>query len=57
MNSFTTIETASSNVVPQIFDSIVSPIVTFVFLIYIYWRLVLATFIPLPFVLLVSYWC
>jgi len=48
MNDFTNIETASSHMIPQLFGSLVLPILAFFFLIFVDWRLALAAFLPFP---------
>ncbi|OUM69328.1 hypothetical protein PIROE2DRAFT_2834 [Piromyces sp. E2] len=48
MNDFLSIETCSSHYFPQLVGASVMPIVAVVVLVFIDWRLVVATFLPLP---------
>ncbi|ORX68879.1 P-loop containing nucleoside triphosphate hydrolase protein [Anaeromyces robustus] len=48
MNDYLLIETASSHLVPQLFGALVMPIVAFIFLLFVDWRLDLAAFLPFP---------
>jgi len=48
INDFSSIETCSSHYLPQLIGASVMPIITFVVLLFIDWRLDLATFLPLP---------
>ena len=47
MNDFITIETASSHQIPQLFGSLPLPMIAFFFLVFVDWRLALASFLPL----------
>jgi len=53
MNDFLLIETCSSHQLPQLFGAMVLPVVAFIFLLFIDWRLDLAAFLPFPIGLLV----
>jgi len=53
INDFLSIETCSSHYLPQLIGASVMPIVAFVVLFFIDWRLDLATFLPLPIGLLI----
>ncbi|ORX81840.1 hypothetical protein BCR32DRAFT_327152 [Anaeromyces robustus] len=46
MNDFLTIENASSHMIPQLFGSLVVPIIAFCGLVFIEWRLAIASFAP-----------
>ncbi|OUM70151.1 hypothetical protein PIROE2DRAFT_1840 [Piromyces sp. E2] len=48
MNDFNTIENASSHMIPQIFGGLMLPVISFIFLVFIDWRLSLAAFLPFP---------
>ncbi|KAG4098490.1 P-loop containing nucleoside triphosphate hydrolase protein [Neocallimastix lanati (nom. inval.)] len=47
-NDFNIVETATSHYVPNIFGGFMLPIISFIFLIFVDWRLALAAFIPFP---------
>lgn len=53
MGDFTLIETGISHIVPQLFGSLVMPILAFISLLFINWRMSLAMFICLPLAIVV----
>jgi len=53
MNDFITIETCVSHMIPQLFGALVMPIIAFISLLFVDWRLDLAAFLPFPIGLLI----
>lgn len=57
MGDFTLIENGVSHIVPQLFGALVMPIIAFVSLFFINWRMSLAMFISLPVAILLLWAC
>ncbi len=57
MGDFTLIETGVSHIVPQLFGALVMPLMAFVSLLWIDWRMSIAMFIALPITILLLWAC
>ncbi|MGF7057524.1 ABC transporter ATP-binding protein [Brassicibacter mesophilus] len=57
MGDFTLIETGVSHIVPQLFGALVMPLIAFVSLLWIDWRMSIAMFVALPLAILLLWTC
>lgn len=57
MGDFTLIETGVSHIVPQLFGALVMPLIAFVSLLWIDWRMSIAMFVALPLAILLLWAC